>query len=77
MSAEFQDDDNVFKPKRRATFVKEVRASSVFEALKRMDDWAHSQYDMYLLKVETYDDNFIKLIIVGIENEYTRELYDV
>lgn len=71
------EDDDFFKPKKRATFVKQVVASSMTEALTRMDDWAHSQYDMYLLKVSTHDDDFIKLIIVGIENEYTRELYDV
>jgi hypothetical protein len=73
-------DDYESGPRRRKMWVKEVRAKSLTDAFIRLDEWANTgneAYDMYYIEYDTYYEDYVKLIIVGLETESTRFLYDV
>jgi 2-phospho-L-lactate guanylyltransferase (CobY/MobA/RfbA family) len=77
MSSWFDDFDDTPPIKKRHMFVKNVRSASLGEALARIEDWGKSRYDMFLVKIDVDEDDFVEIIITGIENDYTREYYNV
>lgn len=71
------DDFEETPPKRRHVFVKTVRAATLSDALIKLDDWGKSKYDIYLVQYELLATDQVDLIVVGIENDYTREYYTI
>lgn len=78
--SDYYNDDYDSGPRRRRVWVKEIRAKSMTDAFIRLDEWANSgneTYDMYYIEYETYYEGYIKMVIIGLEAEATRYIYDV
>lgn len=64
-------------PPEKKAMRREVAAPSLVEALQHLDDMQRSYYDMYVLKVEQFDerDGYIAVTVYCWENQETREVF--
>lgn len=66
------------EPRKRDVIVKEIIAPTIKQAVCKLDEWCKSKYDFYLVSVEELPEDFyVKLIILGVEHDWSRSAYSV